>query len=369
MIDQSDNVIKLNSISRRMFILAAAKVVIFSGIISRLFFLQVKENKKYLTLSDKNRIREWKLPPVRGDFHDYFGNIIAGNNQAYQLHIIPEQVEDFRYVITRVKDILELSDRQFKKVIKKQKEIKSWETLVVADNLSWEKFSKINNQLYDLRGVKPIVSISRNYPYKENYTHILGYVSQANEKDIVSNKTVKDKFVQGLKVGKIGLERSFEDSLIGDNSIERYEVNAHGRRISQLAFKNGNKGETIKLTIDTEVQKFLNELLKDKAGSICVMDIFTGHIVAMHSSPSFDPNAFVFGISQDEWQLIRNNPMKPLINKTLSGNYSPGSTIKPIVALSALENDIVSPTFTVNCKGHDHPFVFTVPYSCGFSYF
>ena len=157
MIDQSDNVIKLNSISRRMFILAAAKVVIFSGIISRLFFLQVKENKKYLTLSDKNRIREWKLPPVRGDFHDYFGNIIAGNNQAYQLHIIPEQVEDFRYVITRVKDILELSDRQFKKVIKKQKEIKSWETLVVADNLSWEKFSKINNQLYDLRGVKPIV--------------------------------------------------------------------------------------------------------------------------------------------------------------------------------------------------------------------
>ena len=356
MIDQSDNVIKLNSISRRMFILAAAKVVIFSGIISRLFFLQVKENKKYLTLSDKNRIREWKLPPVRGYFHDYFGNIIAGNNQAYQLHIIPEQVEDFRYVITRVKDILELSDRQFKKVIKKQKEIKSWETLVVADNLSWEKFSKINNQLYDLRGVKPIVSISRNYPYKENYTHILGYVSQANEKDIVSNKTVKDKFVQGLKVGKIGLERSFEDSLIGDNSIERYEVNAHGRRISQLAFKNGNKGETIKLTIDTEVQKFLNELLKDKAGSICVMDIFTGHIVAMHSSPSFDPNAFVFGISQDEWQLIRNNPMKPLINKTLSGNYSPGSTIKPIVALSALENDIVSPTFTVNCKGHDHPF-------------
>ena len=356
MIDQSDNVIKLNSISRRMFILAAAKVVIFSGIISRLFFLQVKENKKYLTLSDKNRIREWKLPPVRGDFHDYFGNIIAGNNQAYQLHIIPEQVEDFRYVITRVKDILELSDRQFKKVIKKQKEIKSWETLVVADNLSWEKFSKINNQLYDLRGVKPIVSISRNYPYKENYTHILGYVSQANEKDIVSNKTVKDKFVQGLKVGKIGLERSFEDSLIGDNSIERYEVNAYGRRISQLAFKNGNKGETIKLTIDTEVQKFLNELLKDKAGSICVMDIFTGHIVAMHSSPSFDPNAFVFGISQDEWQLIRNNPMKPLINKTLSGNYSPGSTIKPIVALSALENDIVSPTFTVNCKGHDHPF-------------
>jgi penicillin-binding protein 2 len=355
MISQSENVVKLNSINRRMFILASAKIIVLGGIVCRLFFLQVKENKKYLTLSDKNRIREWKLPPERGDFQDYFGNTIAGNYEAYQLHIIPEQVENFKYVITRVKDILDLSDKQFQKIIKKQKEIKSWETLIVADNLSWEKFSKINNQLYDLNGVKPIISISRNYPYKENFTHILGYVSQANEKDILTNKTIKDKFVQGLKVGKTGLEKSFEKSLIGDNSIERYEVNAYGRRISQLAFQNGDKGKTIKLTVDTEVQKFTNQLLAEKAGSICVMDIFTGQVIAMNSSPSFDPNAFVFGISQDEWQLIRNNPMKPLVNKTLSGNYSPGSTIKPIVALSALENGIVSTNFTVNCKGHKHP--------------
>ena len=351
MISQSDNVVKLSSINRRMFILAAAKVVILGGIVSRLFFLQVKENKKYLTLSDKNRIREWKLPPVRGDFQDYFGNIIAGNFESYQLHLIPEQVENFRNVINRVKIILDLSNRQFQKILKKKNEIKSWETLIIADNLSWEKFSKINNQLYDLNGVKPIVSISRNYPYKENYTHILGYVSQANEKDIIQSKAIKDKFVQGLKVGKTGLEKSFEDSLIGDNSIERYEVNAYGRRISQLAFRNGEKGRTIKLTIDTEVQKFTNQLLLEKAGSICVMDIFTGEIIAMQSSPSFDPNPFVFGISQDNWQLIRNNPMKPLVNKTLSGNYSPGSTIKPIVALSALENGIINKDFTIKCEG------------------
>ena len=355
MISQSENVVKLSSINRRMFILATAKVVILGGIVSRLFFLQVKENKKYLTLSDKNRIREWKLPPKRGEFKDYFGNIIAGNYEAYQLHIIPEQVEDFRYVITRIKDILDLSDRQFQRIIKKQKEIKSWETLIVADNLSWEKFSKINNQLYDLNGVKPVVSISRNYPFKENFTHVLGYVSQANENDILLNKSVKEKFVQGLKVGKTGLEKSFENILIGDNSIERYEVNAYGRRISQLAFKSGIKGETVKLTIDTEVQKYVNELLSEKAGSISVMDIYTGQVIAMHSSPSFDPNAFVFGISQDDWQLIRNNPMKPLVNKTLSGNYSPGSTIKPIVALSALENEVISPKFTVQCKGHKNP--------------
>ena len=347
----SDNATKLNSINKRMFIIASAKVVVMLGIVSRLFFLQVKENKKYLTLSDKNRIREWKLAPIRGDFLDYFGNTVAGNFEAYQLHIIPEQVEDFRYVIFRVKDLLELSDRQFKKLIKRKDEIKPWETLVVADNLSWEKFSKINNHLYDLNGVKPVISISRNYPYNESYTHLLGYVSHANKNDILLNENIKNQFVPGLKVGKTGLEKSFEKQLIGTNSVERYEVNAYGRRISQLAFQKGNKGETINLTIDSKIQELANQLLAKKAGSICVMDIFTGSIVAMHSSPSFDPNLFVFGISQDDWQLIRNNPMKPLVNKSLSGNYSPGSTIKPIVALSALEHEIISPNFTVKCEG------------------
>tara|TARA_Y100001970_G_scaffold22658_1_gene26279 strand:+ start:4239 stop:6113 length:1875 start_codon:yes stop_codon:yes gene_type:complete len=347
----SDNVKKLNSINRRMFITGSFKFFIMIGIISRLFFLQVKENKKYLTLSDKNRIREWKLAPVRGEFHDYFGNVIAGNFEAYQLHVIPEQVEDFRYVIFRLKDLLELSDREFRKIIKKKNEIKPWETLIVSDNLDWQKFSKINNHLYDLNGVKPVISISRNYPYSENFTHLIGYVSQANQKDIENVQSIQKNFVPGLKVGKVGLEKSFEDKLIGSNDIERYEVNAYGRRISQLEFQKGKKGETLRLTIDTEVQKLTTELLKDKAGSICVMDIYTGEIIAMNSSPSFDPNLFVFGISKDDWQLIRNNPLKPLVNKTLQGNYSPGSTIKPIVALSALENGIINTNFTVKCTG------------------
>tara|TARA_Y100000590_G_scaffold45168_1_gene47972 strand:+ start:446 stop:2314 length:1869 start_codon:yes stop_codon:yes gene_type:complete len=346
-----DNITKYNSINRRMFLIAAAKIIIFGGIISRMFFLQVKQNDKYLTLSDKNRIREWKLAPVRGDFKDYFGNTIAGNFEAYELHIVPEEVEDFRYTIYRIKDLLNLSENHFKKIIKKKNEIQPWETLVVSNNLDWEEFSKINNHLYDLNGVKPVISISRDYPYKEFYTHIIGYVSKANENDISTNDMIKEKFVPELKIGKTGLEKTFENKLIGTNSIERYEVNAFGRRINQLAFQKGDKGKTVHLTIDTKIQEFTNQLLSDKAGSICVMDIFTGAIIAMNSSPSFDPNLFVFGINQDDWQLIRNNPMKPLVNKSISGNYSPGSTIKPIVALSALENGIINKNFTVKCEG------------------
>ena len=351
MLGQNFSVEKLQIINRRIFIISSAKIIVFTGIIARLFSLQITENKKYLTLSDKNRLREWRLPPVRGDFLDYFGNTIAGNLKVYQLHVIPEQVENFRYLMLRLKDILKLSNKESNKIIKKKNNQKSWETLIVSENLTWEQFTKINYFLHDLTGVKPVLSVSRDYEFKENYAHVLGYVSEASEKDILDNEVIKNSHVPGLKVGKTGLEKSFENDLIGTNGIQRYEVNAYGKRINQIAYKEGEKGKTIKLTIDTEVQKLCNELLGVLAGSISVMDIYTGELVAMHSSPTFDPSLFLFGISQDDWQLIRNNPLKPLLNKTLSGLYSPGSTIKPIVALSALENDVITPNFKVNCSG------------------
>jgi len=342
---------KIQTINRRMFILGAAKFIVFTGIIARLFSLQIKENKKYLTLSDKNRLREWRLPPVRGEFLDYFGNIIAGNIKVYQLHVVPEEVEDFKYLMVRLKEILNLSNSEFSKIIKKKKKQKSWETLIISKNLTWEQFTKVNYFLHDLIGAKPVLSVSRNYPFNENYTHVLGYVSEASEKDILNNEVIKNKHVPGLKVGKTGLEKTFENELIGTNGIQRYEVNAYGKRISQLDHTDGVSGNTIKLTIDTEVQKLCSELLKNIAGSISVMDIYTGEMIAMQSSPSFDPNLFLFGINKDDWQLIRNNPLKPLVNKTLSGLYSPGSTFKPMVALSALENGIINENFKVRCKG------------------
>ena len=351
MLGDDFSVKKIHTINRRMFIIGAAKFIIFSGIIVRLFSLQIKDNKKYSTLSDKNRLREWRLPPIRGEFLDYFDNVIAGNNRVYELHVIPEQVEDFRYLIVRLKEILNLTNSQFEKIIKQKNQQKPWETLIVSKNLTWEQFSKVNHYLYDLVGAKPVISVSRNYPYDESYTHVLGYVSEASENDILNNQSIKDNLVPGLKVGKTGLEKSFENQLIGTNGIQRYEVNAYGKRINQVDQIDGLKGNTIKLTLDTEIQKKSAELLRGMAGSINVMDIYTGDIIAMQSSPSFDPNLFIFGISQDDWQLIRNNPLKPLVNKSLSGLYSPGSTFKPMVALSALENKIITKDFKVNCTG------------------
>jgi penicillin-binding protein 2 len=342
---------KVDVINRRMFIIGSAKVIVLAGIVGRLFSLQINENKKYLTLSDKNRIREWKLPPTRGNIVDYFGNVIAGNLKVYQLHIIPEQVENFNYLLLRLKTLLQLSDKKILNILKKKEQLKPWESIIVSENLSWSQFIKVNNYLYDLVGAKPVMSISRNYPFNEIYTHVLGYVSQPSEKDILQNEVIQQRFVPGMKIGKLGLEKTLENHLIGTNDIQRYEVNAYGRRINQLEYQKGQQGSKIRLTIDTEVQKLSGKLLAGKAGSISVMDIYTGEVVGMYSSPSYDPNLFLFGISKDEWELIINNPLKPLINKTLSGLYSPGSTIKPIVALSALENNIINPDFKVRCTG------------------
>ena len=343
--------IKQSVVNRRMFILSAAKIVVFGGIIAQLFSLQINQNKKYLTLSDKNRLREWKLPPTRGDFQDFFGNTIAGNLKVYQLHIIPEQVENFNNLIIRVKDILQLDQKTFNKIIKKKNSQKPWETLIVSENLSWDQFVKINFYLHELSGVKPVLSVARSYPYKENYTHLLGYVAQASQDDLLKNDEIKKRHVPGLRVGKVGLERSLENDLIGMNGVQRYEVNAYGKRINQIDYIEGQKGKSIRLTVDTKIQQMCNKLLEDKVGSISVMDIFTGDILAMHSSPSFDPNLFLYGISHKNWKNIINNPKKPLINRTITGLYPPGSTIKPIVALSALENNIISPNFKVNCSG------------------
>jgi penicillin-binding protein 2 len=351
MIRGNSSIRKTDIMNRRMFIIGAAKLVVLSVLIGRLFTLQINDNKKYLTLSDKNRIREWKLPPTRGNIVDYFGNIVAGNLKVYQLHVIPEQVENFNYLLLRLKTILNLSNKRIEKIKRKKKQLKPWESLIISENLTWSEFLKINNYLYELVGVKPIMTISRNYPFDDIYTHVLGYVSQPNEEDILENKIIKERFVPGIKVGKLGLEKTLENDLIGTNDIQRYEVNAYGKRINQLEYQKGKQGSKVRLTIDTNVQKLCADLLKDKAGSISVMDIYSGEIIAMYSSPSYNPNLFLFGISQDEWQLIRNNPLKPLINKTLSGLYSPGSTLKPIVALSALENNVVDPDFKVKCTG------------------
>ena len=343
-------VTKSRMISRRMFLLSAAKAVVFFGIFGRLVYLQINESKKYRTLSDKNRFREWKLAPQRGVIKDYFGKEIASNEKVYQLHITPENSQDINELFFRLKNILNLSSERINFLRKKLKQQKPWEPIVVSDNLTWSEFSRINIFLHELEGVEPIVSVARVYPNKST-AHIVGYVSQVSKKDLEKKEYLRSMSVTGIAVGKTGLEHKLDEQIIGQVGFQRYEVNAYGKRIKQIQIDNGQAGKNFKTTIDLEVQKFTSSLLENKAAAVTVMDIYNGDIIAMVSNPSFDPNSFVHGIKQNEWNNLLSHRDKPLTNKAIAGLYPPGSTIKTIVALSALENDVMSTNKSVRCKG------------------
>ena len=344
-----NTVIKSKLISRRMFILTAAKTIVFCGIFGRLVSLQINEATKYKTLSDKNRFREWKLAPQRGVIRDYFDKEIASNEKVYQLHITPENSPNLETLFFRLKTILNLSDKRIFYLKRKIAKQKPWEPIIVSDNLTWSEFSRINLFLHELPGVEPLVSVARQYP-DQSTAHLVGYVSQVSQKDLQKKQYLKDMSV-GIAVGKTGLENKLDKDIIGKVGFQRYEVNAFGKRIKQIQIDPGESGKNYRTTIDLEVQKFTSEVLEDKAASVCVMDIYNGDIITMVSSPSYDPNSFVHGINKKYWNELITNQKKPLNNKAIAGLYPPGSTIKIIVALSALENGIWNPKKYLNCTG------------------
>jgi len=345
-----NTIIKSKLIGRRMFLITAAKAVVMVGLVGRLISLQINQATKYRSLSDKNRFREWKLAPERGVIKDFFNKEIASNEPLYQVHLIPENAKDIDNLFVRLKAILNISEKKvsyLKRTIKKQK---PWEPIIISKNLSWSDFSRLNLFLHELDGVEPIVSVARTYPDNSS-AHVLGYVSQISAKDLQNKKYLAELAVPGMAIGKTGLERKLDEKIIGQIGYQRYEVNAFGKRIKEIKVNTGQAGQSFKTTLDYEVQKYTNELLKDKAAAVCVMDVYNGDIVSLVSSPTFEPNAFIHGLDKNYWNSLIKDEKKPLANKALSGLYPPGSTIKTLVALSALEHGIIKPLDTFRCKG------------------
>ena len=342
---------KSRLITRRMFILSAAKISVFFALVARLFYLQISENIKYRSLSEKNRLREWKVVPQRGIIEDYFGNKVASNTQVFQLHMMPEDVPNFEVLFFKLSKIIKFDERKKRNLLKRLKKRRPWQPIIISDNLTWAEFSKLNVFLHDLQGIKPIVSVARKYFEDGSTSHLIGYVSDVSQKDLKNSELLRAINTPGLKTGKNGLEKSLNEEIIGFPGLQRFEVNAYGKRIKELKYIQGKAGINYRLTIDQEVQKYASEMLKEKSGSVCVMDIYTGDIIASVSSPTFNANEFVHGIREEYWKELIQNKKKPLINKAFAGLYPPGSTIKPIVALSALENDVISPKKIVRCTG------------------
>jgi len=349
---QPSNIVsKTKTIGRRMFLLSSIKVVVLFGIFGRLILLQIKETTKYKTLADKNRFRETKIAPPRGIIEDYFGNEIASNTKIYQLHVVPENVVNMDVLFFKLKNIINLTDNKIFLLKKRITKLKSWDTTIISDNLTWSEFSRINLFLHELQGVQPVVSVARFYKNSAS-AHTIGYVSEVSRNDLKTKKYLQGLNIAGIAIGKTGLESGLDEQMLGSPGYHRYEVNAYGKKIKQVATDKGLKGKTFRTTLDQHIQIFAKKLIENISAAVCVMDIYNGDVISMVSSPTFNPNSFVHGVNKTEWKELLNNKDKPMINKAISGLYPPGSTIKILTALSALENDVVNTKLLVECKGY-----------------
>ena len=336
--------------TRRALFLAGGQVLLVSGLVGRLYYLQVVEADTYRMLADDNRINMRLLPPLRGRITDRFGEGIAINRQTYQLVLVSEQTESVADTLDRIAALIDLSESDIRWVLKETSRRSDFVPVTVREGLSWSEVTRIEVNLPELPGVLIEEGQSRFYPYSELAAHVTGYVGAVSEAELTAADPLLE--LPGFRTGKNGVEKIFETELRGNAGTRQVEVNAYGRVIREIARQDAATGEDLTLTIDMGLQGFAARTLGEEAGSVVVMDLLNGDVLALVSSPAFDPNAFNQGLTSEAWQALLNDPKAPLINKAIAGQYPPGSTFKMIVAMAALEMGLMAPEDTVYCPGH-----------------
>lgn len=336
--------------SRRSFLLGAGKAALLSVLGARLAWIQLVEGNRYKTLSEKNRINVKILMPSRGQVVDRFGVPLAVNKQNYRLLIVPEQTTDVEGSLKKLSKLIDIDESNLKKVKDRALKEASFVPIEIIDNLTWEEVSKLEVNMPSLPGINIDKGEVRDYPLSDATGHIVGYVGSVSKNDGTEDPVFK---IPGFRVGKTAIEKSYDSNLRGVSGRSHMEVNVRGREIRELKTVKSIAGDRISLTIDAELQRYCQDILKrHKSASCIVMDANNGSVYAMASHPSFDPNLFVDGISTEKWEELLANPAFPMNNKAISGQYPPGSTFKMITALAALESGIASEKTMVNCKGN-----------------
>lgn len=341
---------RLQTFSRRAFIVGMGQGAIFSVLGARLAWLQVAQSEKYTILSENNRVNVLMLAPDRGQIIDRYGIPLAINIRDYRAVIVPEKSENVKDTLAALQKLITVSDDDLKKVFKALKRNTRFAPIEVRGNLSWEEVSKIEVNRPQLAGVSVHTTKVRYYPFQDATAHLVGYVASPSEKDLTGNPA---ELLPGFKVGKTGMERLFNKTLQGQPGQREVEVNAMGREVRDLKTAIPQVGANITVSIDAELQSFVqNTLQKKRSASAIVMDIDTGAVYAMASHPSFDPNSFVNGIGQSAWDELLADLGTPMNNKAAVGQYPPGSTFKMITTLAGLEAKAIHSGTLVSCPGH-----------------
>jgi penicillin-binding protein 2 len=337
------------SFARRAIVLGGIQGGVGLLLAGRMAWISIAENEKYQLLSESNRVNLTLIPPRRGWIVDRNGKPLANNRTDFRVDIIPDRLRDKEATIRQLTDLLALPADEVERIQDELSKAAGFQPVQVAADLAYEQFAAISVRLPDLPGVAPAQGFSRHYPAGASVGHLLGFVGTPSAADYEKNKN--PLFITpGYKLGKDGLERAFDDTLTGHPGAKRVEVTARGKVVRELTTRPDTPGHTIQLTIDAGLQEYAGRRLGTQSGSVVVIDCHNGDVLALASMPSFDPNSFSDGIGKLEWEMLSQDDHVPLRNKTLRGLYPPGSTVKPMVALSLLEAGI-SPLDTVNCGG------------------
>ncbi len=340
------------TLTRRTLMLGGAMGATVAVLGVRMRYLQVDQADEFKLLAEENRINIRLIPPERGLIQDRNGKIIAGNEQNYRVVITREAAGDVDLVLRRLAGIIPITPEELERTIEEVKALRAFVPVTVAERLSWEDFSKVALNAPALPGVVPEVGLSRRYPLDTDFAHVVGYVGPVSEKDLEALETPDPLLkIPKFQIGKIGVERWMEDTLRGRAGTKRIEVNSAGRVMRELERQEGDAGTDIRLTIDADVQNFAQARLGDESAAAVVMDVTNGDIICIASSPSFDPNLFVRGISHTDYNVLMEDDHRPLANKTVSGAYPPGSTFKMVTALAALEAGVITADTRVRCPG------------------
>ncbi len=333
---------------QRTALVATGFFLLLIMLIVRLYYLQVYQGDKYTMLADENRISTRVLVPPRGSVYDRNGVVLATNEQNFQALVIAEQTPDWKETLKHFAEIVPLDTDEKEKIAKSIQNNKKFVPVKLKDNLTWEEVSALLLNAPYLPGVFISEGLNRTYPLGIYTAHFLGYVGAVSDTDVKDDPLL---MVPGFKIGKSGLEKTFEKELRGQGGDVKLEVNAYGRVMKEIERDKGINGQDLYLTIDSRLQKFAQDAFGDHSGAAVVLDVHSGEILAFVSVPSFDPNLFTTGISHKDWNALLNNERHPLTNKAISGQYSPGSTFKIVVALAALEAGVIDKNTTFNCNG------------------
>ena len=338
----------------RLTVAGVLALAAFGVLVARFAWLQVVQREHYHTLAEANRISVVPVVPNRGLILDRNGEVLAANYSAYTLEVTPSRVGNVELAIDELAQVIEVSPRDRRRFKRLQEESKNFESLPIRTRLTEEEVARFAVNRWRFPGFEIKARLFRSYPHGDIASHAVGYIGRINEADVrrIESAGLAANYKGTDHIGKLGIEGAYERELHGTTGSEQVEIDAGGRAIRSLSRAEPQSGNNLVVTLDVKLQRVAEEAFQDYRGALVALDPRTGDVLALVSRPGFDPNLFVDGIDPANWDALNNSPDRPLNNRALRGQYPPGSTIKPFMALAALAYGKRTPEFTISDPGN-----------------